>query len=265
MSLVPVIIPFYKAQDKLDKCIQHIRESTFRDTEIFVRDNSDDNILFTAAVNEGLKKFAYRDDVKYMLIQNQDAYLAPNAIERLVAFMDGMPTCGIASPLQVAADGQTVTWGGSLDAFPFGIHHCEALIYYQTSLETFWANGASMLVRAELVREIGLLDRNMRFICSDVDFSFSARARGWRVAIVPSAIVEHSLSGSVGGAQNLELALIKEQDALYFAQKWLNGGLFRSLSFEGKRLSRLDIQRGIDQFEKNIAAAKKRLEEIRHS
>jgi GT2 family glycosyltransferase len=257
--IVPIIIPFYKAQDKLDRCLKHIHESTFRDVEVFVRDNSDDNILFTAAINEGLLKFAYRDDVKYILIQNQDAYLAPDAIEHLVAFMDDMPTCGIASPLQLASDGQTVTWGGSLDAFPWGIHHCEALSYYKTPLETFWANGASMMVRAETVREIGLFDRNMRFVFSDVDFSFSARARGWRVAIVPAAQVEHSISSSVG-TQNLELAIIKEQDALYFAQKWLSGGLHRKLSYEGKRLSRLDIQKGIDQFEKNIALAKKQLE-----
>jgi len=259
MSVIPIVIPFYKAQDKLEKCIRHIEASTARNTEIFVRDNSNDNILFTAAVNEGLRKYAYREDVKYILIQNQDAYVAPDAIERLVEFMDGMPTCGISAPLQVAHDGHSVTWGGSLNAFPYGVHHCETLDYYKTPLETYWANGASMMVRAELVREIGLLDKNMRFICSDVDFSFSARARGWRIAIVPSAVVEHSISSSVGNDQNMELALVKEQDALYFAQKWLSGDLYRLLSYEGKNLSRLEIQKGIDLFQKNILFAKKKL------
>lgn len=259
MSLVPIIIPFFKAQDKLDRCIRHIKESSLQNTEIFVRDNSDDNILFTAAVNEGLRKYAYRDDVQYILIQNQDAYLAPDALEHLVAFMNGMPSCGIAAPLQIAADGRTVTWGGSLNAFPYGVHHCETLDYYQSPLETFWANGASMMIRSEVIHEIGLFDKNMRFICSDVDFSFSARARGWRIAIVPAAKVEHSISSSVGSAQNIPLALVKEQDALYFAQKWLSGDLYRKLSYEGKTLSRLEIQKGIDLFQKNIRFAEKQL------
>jgi GT2 family glycosyltransferase len=258
MSLIPIIIPFYKAHDKLERCVAHINASSLTNTEVFIRDNSDDNILFTAAVNEGLRKYAYRDDVSYILIQNQDAYLAPQALELLVSFMNAMPTCGIAAPLQIAADGKTVTWGGSLNGFPYGVHHCEDLPYYKKPLETFWANGASMLVRAELVREIGLFDKNMRFICSDLDFSFSARARGWRIAIVPTATVEHSISSSVS-SQNMELALIKEQDALYFAQKWLSGDLYRQLAYEGKSLSRLEIQKGIDQFKKNILFAKSKI------
>ena len=47
--------------------------------------------------------------------------------------------------------------------------------------ETYWANGACMMIRASLIREIGLLDRNLRFVCSDADYSFTARARGWTI------------------------------------------------------------------------------------
>jgi len=72
-------------------------------TDVFVRDNSDDNIFFTAAVNEGLAKYCHGPGIDYVLVLDRDAYLQPDAIERLVDYMDGDPTCGIASPIQVGA------------------------------------------------------------------------------------------------------------------------------------------------------------------
>ncbi|HDY88249.1 MAG TPA: hypothetical protein ENH82_09075 [bacterium] len=54
--MIPVIIPAYKNKDQLEKCITYLNNQTVP-VEIFVRDNSDDNIYFTAAVNEGLRKY----------------------------------------------------------------------------------------------------------------------------------------------------------------------------------------------------------------
>jgi cellulose synthase/poly-beta-1,6-N-acetylglucosamine synthase-like glycosyltransferase len=50
VARVPVIIPFYKARAKLEKCVEHLRRQTYPNVEIFVRDNSDDNILLRAEV-----------------------------------------------------------------------------------------------------------------------------------------------------------------------------------------------------------------------
>ena len=46
--------------------------------------------------------------------------------------------------------------------------------------------------RTEALREVGLFDKNMKFICSDVDFSYSCRQRGWKIYVVPAARVEHA-------------------------------------------------------------------------
>ena len=56
-----VIIPFYKNKEELDLCLKALSEQNVK-TQIYVRDNSCDNILYTKAINEGLRKFAFSGD-----------------------------------------------------------------------------------------------------------------------------------------------------------------------------------------------------------
>ena len=257
MSLVPIVIPFFRERDKLEKCLAAIAAQSLAGCEPFVRDNTHDNIYYTAAVNEGLAKYCCRPDVRYVMVLNQDAYLHPDCVRTLVDFMDSQPDCGIACPLQVDADGSRVTWGGSLQAFPAGVHRNEPLASYTAPVETYWGNGACMLLRAETVREAGRFDHNMRFICSDADFSFTARARGWKVHVVPAARVTHSL-GASGSESSPELELVKTRDIQYFARKWLDGGLFRELAFEGSRLTRIGARQEIENLQRYVELLERR-------
>lgn len=241
---IPVIIPHYRHADRLEKCVQHLQAQEGVELEIFVRDNNHDNLLYTGAINEGLRRFCHSDEHEHVLILNQDAYLDAGVVRALKAFMDANPDCGITSPLHVSSDRCRVTWGGATQAFPFGGHRCDPLETYREPFRTHWANGACMLIRCETVREAGYFDRNMRFICSDADFSFTARLRGWHIWVVPGPLCVHDVDNSAA-CDNDELTLIKLQDALYFGQKWLDGGLFRQLAWEGQRLSENDVRREI--------------------
>lgn len=269
MSLVPIIIPFYREYEKLAKCRAAIAAQSHEPCEVFVRDNTHDNILFTAAVNEGLQRYCYRPEISYVLVLNQDAYMHKDCVRNLVRFMEAHPECGIACPLQIAegakamawggvgtplqvSSAKRVTWGGSLQAFPFGVHRCDEFASYTGPRETYWANGACMLIRTQVVREVGLFDKNMRFICSDSDFSFSARARGWKIFVVHDALAEHALAAS-GRASNREIEIVKIKDAIYFAQKWLSGDLYRSLAAEGSNLTRTGVRNQIEQWQRSIA------------
>jgi GT2 family glycosyltransferase len=239
MAIVPIIIPFYKEHELLRQCRAAIDAQTYRGCETFVRDNTHDNILYTAAINEGLAKYCYRSDVDYVIVLNQDAKMQPDCVRQLVAYMDAHPECGIACPLQyqLQPNGRKfVSWGGSLQAFPTGIHRSEPFESYREPFETWWANGACMMIRTSVVREVGVFDKNMRFICSDTDFSFSARARGWKIWVVPQALCEHAL-GASGHAGRAWIDLVKLRDAQYFAEKWLTGDVYRRLSLEGPGLT----------------------------
>lgn len=233
---VGVVIPHYKAPAALQVAISYAQKQRGVQTEIFVRDNSEDNILFTRAVNEGLRKFTCSDTYDYVLVLNQDANLHEECLQQLVQTMQQNPQAGICAPIALSAD-KSVNWAGSAEAFPWGRH----VGYNLTELpkqpfETYWVNGACMLLRTAMLREIGLLDENMKFICSDADISFTARARGWQCLVVPSAFVEHELGGSAATTDTW-LNKVKLEDQLYFARKWLTGDIYRNLAVEGRQLT----------------------------
>jgi tetratricopeptide (TPR) repeat protein len=230
--MIPVIIPGYGKPEQLERCIAHLREQTV-EVEIFVRDNNVDNIYFTAAINEGIAR-SLDKDCDYILILNQDMYLEPNAVQEMVRFMDCHRQCGIGTPLQLhGANQDYVVCGGCLDAFPFGKHQQGPISQFSEDAPLFWGNGACMILRRQMIREIGLFDKNLVFIGSDSDYCFTARSRGWQVWRIANArgIHEHGASGAVADAK---MDLLKINDMLYFGRKWLTGGLYRELAAEGK-------------------------------
>ncbi len=227
---VPVIIPFYQRRDQLNRCIAALKAQNWP-VEIFVRDNTLDNIYFTAAVNEGLARFMDRP-VDYLLVLNQDMYLAPDAVAAMVAFMDDHPRCGIGAPLQLDAEDATrVIWAGGYEVFPAGRHQTGRIEEFQQSEKIGWANGACMILRKQMVREIGLMDPAMTFIGSDSDYSLTARSRGWEIWRIATAhgIHEHGASGKI---TDLGMEAVKLDDVIRFGRKWLTGGLFEDLAHE---------------------------------
>lgn len=242
---IPVIIPAYRKPEQLRRCLDRLERQT-QPVEVFVRDNSEDNLYFTAAVNEGLRRFL-RTDCPAMLVLNQDMYLAPDAVEHLWEFMSTNSRCGIAAPIEIIADHPAgAAIGGGLEAFPWGRHLTGAVESFRHNEKVHWTRGVCMLLRREMIEEIGLLDRNLKFICSDSDYCLTARERGWQVWRVGAAVGEHEAGGaSAGVGSDPTLEHIKTADALFFAKKWLTGDIYRKLSYEGDCLTQEGIAAGI--------------------
>jgi GT2 family glycosyltransferase len=233
--MIPVIIPYYKNKSQLARCIAHLEAQTVP-TEVFVRDNNKDNVYFTAAINEGIRKYLGRPR-PYILVLNQDMYLEPTAVEKMIAFMDSHPRCGIGAPLQLHSGNPAyVIFAGGLESFPAGKHQHGDLKEFTEDQQIAWANGACLILRKEMIQEIGLLDENYVLICSDSDYCFTARSRGWEVWRIAGAkgIHEHGTSGKICDP---DIELLKIKDMIHFSRKWLTGEVYRELSHEGGTLT----------------------------
>lgn len=229
--MIPAVIPFYKHKEQLDRCIKHLHEQDMP-IDIFIRDNSEDNIYFTAAVNEGIKMFLNRIGWNYLIIINQHTYLMPNALCEMVKFMTTHPKCGIGMPIHInEQERDYVNFGGGCQAFPMGFAFVGNISRFRNNEKIIWASGACLILKREMIQEIGLLDENMLFVGSDSDYCFTARSRGWQVWRIGGAQVIHEKAES-GKTSSLEINLIKANDMLNFAEKWLTGGLYRKMSHE---------------------------------
>ena len=253
-NMIPTIIPYYKNKNQLEKCTAHLKKQTV-EVETFIRDNNSNNIYFTAAVNEGIKKYLSQP-CEYILALNQDMYLEPAAAEKMVAFMNSHPECGIGAPLHLYADDPDyVIFAGGYESFPFGKHQHGRLSEFTEDKQILWCNGACMVLRKEMIQEIGLLDENFVLLGSDSDYCFTARSRGWQVWRIAGARGIHEY-GVSGVSADVDIEILKIKDMTYFGKKWLTGELYREMAYEGQHYTPEIIARFMNQ----LRDAKSRLE-----
>lgn len=233
---VGVVVPYFRNPDAWRRSKRALDAQGVDQELIFVRDNSEDNVLYTAAINEGLTRFALQDRLPFVMALTQDAVLHAGALRSMVNVMQENPTVGIVAPVSLDRSGR-VRWCGGSDALPWGRHFTTSRDRLPNApYTTLWANGACLLIRSRLVTDIGLMDDSMRFVFSDIDYSFRARQHGWEVVVCPFAFVEHELAGSSSAAPPW-LQIIKLQDQIRFAEKWAFGEDYPRLAREAQRMS----------------------------
>lgn len=192
---------------------------------------------FTKTVNRGLRSSlaASRNEAfghpPYIWVLNQDAVPLPGSDTALVEFMEEHPKCGIVASMQVhPEDEDFITYGGSGAVVP-GVHftgHISEGQHLEPKMMG-WANGASMLLRVEMLEEVGLLDENLINLASDSDLSFRARWANWQVWYEPKSRVKHTLSFSANPPDALKFSA--HQDIMRFQGKY-QGEAWHELSKE---------------------------------
>lgn len=171
---------------------------------------NDDNLGFAAANNIGIKKAKGR----YILLLNSDTVVYESTFETMINFME--------HNLEVGAAGcKVVLPGGRLDKackrnfptpanalfnalkldrlFPdnkmFGDYNLTYLDKDKTH-EVEALVGAFMLVRREVIEEIGLLDEDFFMYGEDLDWCYRIKQAGWKIIYYPETKIMHVKGGS---------------------------------------------------------------------
>lgn len=180
---------------------------------------SDVNLGFGAANNIAISK----GHAPYVLLLNPDTELRPDTIERLISLMETSPAVGICGPKLVRPNGSFdhaskrsfPTPVGALAHFAgIGRHRLapKALAQYRapglnpdSAGPVDAVNGAFMLIRRELIEQVGGFDEGFWMYMEDLDFCFRASEEGWQVFYEPAAIAIHHKSGSAGPVRSARL------------------------------------------------------------
>jgi GT2 family glycosyltransferase len=224
----------HKSKDLLRSCLESIRDHTRAvQCEIIVVDNdSQDGTVemlreqFPASrliVNDYNAGFSKPNNQalaisrgKYALLLNPDTIVLPNALDVLVEFADAHPDAGIVGPKIVNRDGTmqkqcrrsfATPWdlicyfSGLSRLFPKSRLFARYLVTYREENEIHpvdAVSGACMLIRREVMDQIGLLDEQFFAYQEDTDYCFRAHQAGWQVYYYPRAQIMHyaSLGGS---------------------------------------------------------------------
>lgn|GEM_PF-2418265 len=173
---------------------------------------SSTNLGFAGANNVGMSRALARG-ADHVLMLNPDTRTPRGMVRDLVAFLDRWPRYGIVGPLQLVytEDGRDTDepnawsrealWAGEAHIFandgvdkpsPAGDDDGRA----PGTLEHAYVQGAALMCRTAVLRDVGLLDERYHTYYEESDLCRRARWAGWRVALVLDVGVQHYGGGT---------------------------------------------------------------------
>jgi GT2 family glycosyltransferase len=225
-----IIIVNYNTKEVIRNCLSSIYKNPYEQPfEVIVVDNNSldgsqevierefcdviliknsENVGFARANNQGIKI----SSGEYILILNPDTVLFPEALGRMIAFMEKNPDVGALTPKIWLDEGKTLQ---SCILHPFTIENY--IFAYSLLGRTFLRNwvlkklwkkdieiwlskdpleidciaGTCIMVRREVLKTVGLLDKNFFMFFEDVDWCLRMKKAGWRLFLVPDAEIMH--------------------------------------------------------------------------
>jgi hypothetical protein len=161
---------------------------------------------FAAGNNLGIRA----TDADAYLLLNSDTIVRPGALRELRRAFSERPDAGLIGPQLEERSGsrdastfrfigpltelvQAARTGPITRLLPHGEVRWQA---GDTPFEPDWIGFACVLVRREVVDQVGMLDEGFFMYFEDIDYCRRVRGAGWRILYWPAARVVHLLGGS---------------------------------------------------------------------
>lgn len=164
-----------------------------------------ENLGFARANNRALEEARGR----YLLLLNNDARLVAGEMPRLVAWMDDHPGVGAAGCRLESAQGRvqhsvhpfpdlaTELLSRGLLSWLFPRRYPSKRTRWDGPADVDAVLGACLLVRREVLGDVGLLDGDYFFYLEETDWCYRMRATGWKVVYHPGVRAIHLAGGTV--------------------------------------------------------------------
>ena len=171
---------------------------------------NNNNLGFSKANNKGINQ----SKGKYILLLNSDTVVTNNCFEKCVKYMDEHPGIGALGCKVVLPDGKLdpackrsfptpevsfYRMMGLSKLFPKSRRFGKYNLTYLDENEIHDVDclvGAFMMVRREVIDEVGLLDENFFMYGEDIDWCYRIKKAGWKIVYYPEAQIIHYKGGS---------------------------------------------------------------------
>lgn len=168
------------------------------------------NLGFAGGNNVGIR-WALAQGAEWVVLVNNDAVIAPDAIAGFAAAAEEHPDAGVLAGKLYRSDSPDRIWYAGQRFLAWlgysGRHRGEGRRdgpRYERLRSTDRANGGLMAISRAATERIGMLDEELFAYVEDVDYSLRARAAGFEVLFVPAARAWHRVgASSAAAAHNL--------------------------------------------------------------
>lgn len=189
-----------------------------------------ENLGFAGGNNVALNAVRVAGGYEYALLLNNDTVVEPDFLQRLLETMDADPGIGVISPIiyyfDVEADpnspvdnglGPRAIWynGGRVNEWTAVTVHDTAWNYPDMVFDTGYVCGCCMLIRRKVLEDVGSLQEVYFIYLEDLDFSASARKKGWRLCVDQRSRIYHKVSMTMERAKDRTLYLYQRNRIIY--------------------------------------------------
>ncbi len=158
---------------------------------------------------EGYNRAVKAIECKYTILLNSDAAASPGWDIALFDFMENQPDVGACQPKLLSFNNpESFEYAGAAGGYIDcnGYPYCRGRIFdtcekdagqYDSIADIHWATGAALMVRRQVYIDCGGLDPEFFAHMEEIDLCWRIRLAGWKIAIVPTAVVYHLGGGSL--------------------------------------------------------------------
>lgn len=246
-----IVIVNYNTRHLLGRCVEHLRaaaaglrtqliivDNASRDgSAAWIREQLPDAILIDNASNVGFGRANNQAlplaSGRCVLLLNADAYLYPDTLRAVLAYLDSHPECGVLGVRSVDESGAELFTGRrfpdpraefSLRTGLFSRYTAPAdRAQTDGAVDCDWVVGCCYAVRQEVLQRIGLFDPRYFLYFEEVDHCQAVWRAGWHVRCLLEARVIHVGGGSAAteGAlsQARQISAYQTESALLYFRK----------------------------------------------
>lgn len=215
-----IVMPNYNGRELLAEMLPSIAAQTLAPSEVIVVDDcsEDDSLAYLqqhwpqvrvialaqrSGVTVALNACLSAAGTELVGLFNNDMALQPDCLAELVAELDRHPEAGSATPKMLDYSERTVLDGaGDLLSWRGGGrrrgHGERDRGQYERAEDVFGPCGGAALFRRAALERVGIFDEAYHAYYEDIDWAFRAQLLGFRCRYVPSAVLFHRGSATLG-------------------------------------------------------------------
>ena len=230
---ISIIILNYDGLTDTLHCLESLKNAHYIDFEVIVLDNGSPendvkilseykmknyrfinnkkNLGFAGGCNNGIELVLKERKCKYIYLLNNDTEVDKEFLSESVIVAEKSGKIGIVASKSLYFDNREIIENAGHLMLNSGDEYSrgrgEPSARYNERTELLSACAAGILLRSDMVREIGLFDEEFFLIYEDVDLTFRAVVMGWKCIYLPKSIIYHKVSTTIKKNRNYEMTL----------------------------------------------------------
>ena len=161
------------------------------------------NLGFSGGNNVGIR-YALAHGADHIWLLNNDTRVDCNALSALVSVCESDSRIGIVgSKLYYYDEPNKIAFAGGcwkqspLRPYHLGVNETDHG-QFDVIMEVDFITGCSLLIRSEVIEDIGVMHEEYFLYWEDIDWNARAAKHGWKILYVPQSKVWHKVSSSIG-------------------------------------------------------------------